>query len=432
LLSYIADNGCYYEFQTGKGYEKYDRNNYELERSIYVYNASNSIIIYHNLENILECDNSFTVFWNKSIQDYQNPTLFQIRNQLVVYLTNSTFIPEGFLGYEKGYKTKVNLHPNSINIVASTFYKSLFGIKDFVNVKEEDDDGFASLITKNNNAQLFTGLLDIFYYQFLYENYIKNGNYNFIGKFQKEINVSFINVIRLIEYIFVEDFGQLEIKDRLALSGKDPELRYPQSKEYFNARNDFIENYSKKALTKAVNSNVINVLYFNLLFEAYFYNDDFILPDIDFTLSIYEQLKDKFIDEKYKKYMTYLNEIKELDKILSTCDLYKNHMENRNDIAFRYDKVLDFDLNPTTFKNFVNFIEKKFDILDSYVLRYIKIEPLGMSSGERAMQNMFSWLTLIPKLDKIMSIERETTQNMLLLIDEIDLYSHPEWQRRTS
>jgi hypothetical protein len=148
-------------------------------------------------------------------------------------------------------------------------------------------------------------LLDIFYYQFLYENYIKNGNYNFIGKFQKEINVSFINVIRLIEYIFVEDFGQLEIKDRLALSGKDPELRYPQSKEYFNARNDFIENYSKKALTKAVNSNVINVLYFNLLFEAYFYNDDFILPDIDFTLSIYEQLKDKFIDEKYKKYMTY-------------------------------------------------------------------------------------------------------------------------------
>ena len=55
-----------------------------------------------------------------------------------------------------------------------------------------------------------------------------------------------------------------------------------------------------------------------------------------------------------------------------------------------------------------------------------------MSSGERAMQNMFSWLTLIPKLDKIMSIERETTQNMLLLIDEIDLYSHPEWQRRTS
>ena len=302
MLSYIADNGCYYEFQTGKGYEKYDRNNYELERSIYVYNASNSIIIYHNLENILECDNSFTVFWNKSIQDYQNPTLFQIRNQLVVYLTNSTFIPEGFLGYEKGYKTKVNLHPNSINIVASTFYKSLFGIKDFVNVKEEDDDGFASLITKNNNAQLFTGLLDIFYYQFLYENYIKNGNYNFIGKFQKEINVSFINVIRLIEYIFVEDFGQLEIKDRLALSGKDPELRYPQSKEYFNARNDFIENYSKKALTKAVNSNVINVLYFNLLFEAYFYNDDFILPDIDFTLSIYEQLKDKFIDEKYKIY----------------------------------------------------------------------------------------------------------------------------------
>ncbi len=51
------------------------------------------------------------------------------------------------------------------------------------------------------------------------------------------------------------------------------------------------------------------------------------------------------------------------------------------------------------------------------------------------MQNMFSWLTLIPELDKIagmLNFDNQSliTDNFLVLIDEIDLYSHPEWQRK--
>jgi hypothetical protein len=54
-----------------------------------------------------------------------------------------------------------------------------------------------------------------------------------------------------------------------------------------------------------------------------------------------------------------------------------------------------------------------------------------MSSGERAYQNFFSWLNLPPKFDEyIEGTPIPINNSVLLLIDEIDLYMHPEWQRQ--
>ena len=112
--------------------------------------------------------------------------------------------------------------------------------------------------------------------------------------------------------------------------------------------------------------------------------------------------------------------------MLSEYNTYENIIDNPDDLACKYCKVIN-KANP----KFYNFIEEIFIDGKSYVLRYIRIQNLEMSSGERAMQNMFSWLVLIPKLDRIMSIDHKTYKSKLMLIDEIDLYSHPEWQRRT-
>lgn len=67
----------------------------------------------------------------------------------------------------------------------------------------------------------------------------------------------------------------------------------------------------------------------------------------------------------------------------------------------------------------------------SFVLRYINIRGLDLSSGERALLNYFSWLHMIPYFKVIQTDVIESTfDNILLLIDEIDLYCHPSWQQK--
>ncbi len=66
----------------------------------------------------------------------------------------------------------------------------------------------------------------------------------------------------------------------------------------------------------------------------------------------------------------------------------------------------------------------------SYVLKYIDIGGLRLASGERALLNFFSWMHLVPYFNFISNdVEESLRDNVLLLIDEIDLYCHPLWQQ---
>ncbi len=47
------------------------------------------------------------------------------------------------------------------------------------------------------------------------------------------------------------------------------------------------------------------------------------------------------------------------------------------------------------------------------------------------MQNIFSWLRLPPAFNEVLGQESvPIADNILLLLDEIDLYMHPDWQRQ--
>ena len=92
--------------------------------------------------------------------------------------------------------------------------------------------------------------------------------------------------------------------------------------------------------------------------------------------------------------------------------------------------VLSLDIQREKYKSFLRLIAEGFESGNSFVLRYIRIGNLKMSSGERAFQNFFSWINLMPKFHKVMKdIPEGMKDTLLLLIDEIDLYAHPEWQK---
>ena len=67
----------------------------------------------------------------------------------------------------------------------------------------------------------------------------------------------------------------------------------------------------------------------------------------------------------------------------------------------------------------------------SFILKYLDIQNFEISSGERALLNFMSRLYFASRIAEFLP---ETgfswNESILLLIDEIDLYLHPEWQRQ--
>ena len=67
----------------------------------------------------------------------------------------------------------------------------------------------------------------------------------------------------------------------------------------------------------------------------------------------------------------------------------------------------------------------------SFVLKYLTINNFEISSGERALLNYMSRLYFASQInDFIPNSGFVWNESVLLLIDEIDLYLHPEWQRQ--
>lgn len=409
LLSFIANNDCIAEFNKEIEYARYNTNRYEHHKSIYVFIENGKFIVYYNLKEKLDCKFnvlSKNLYWNR---DNGIKQLCNVRKQLIIYLTNSSFVPEDLLSYSKSDKTyNVNLHQRSMSLVAKHFYNNLFGTTTFDNIRE-NDDGLAWFIKDKRDDRNFQELLDIQYYYYLLE----NGFIDFPGIFKGKIEIYFENIISLIENKYHHDF---------AMINKNYNTPSEIIKKFFNKINDFKKHYSFKEINTARRKNITIDLYVNLIFEEFFYNDNFKLPKINFNNDIYEQINKNNLSEKFKE---NLLDIKNIDNVLSLCPMSENLIDNPDDLACSYNKVVfKYDFN---FYAYINAIFKKGK---SFALRYIRAKKLEMSSGERAIQNMFSWLVLIPKLDQIMGIESSNYTSKLILIDELDLYAHPEWQRR--
>ncbi len=104
---------------------------------------------------------------------------------------------------------------------------------------------------------------------------------------------------------------------------------------------------------------------------------------------------------------------------------------DKNDAA--YDRSMVFTKGGSAYKSFLMLIDHSFrdEKNGSFLIRYLSIEQYDYSSGQRCLQNIISWLMLLPDLNFIKGNNIEALhKSIILCIDEIDLYLHPEWQRR--
>lgn len=418
LLSFIANNICHYKFENGKEYERFEYDSYQKEKSIYVFkDDNNEIFIYHNLEIDLDGGSYRTI--HNTEESFSSLT--DLRKQTIVYLTNSLFVNEHLENYSHSYPViNYNIHPSSLYMISRNFYEKLFSI-DKVNDDELNNKISSWHINPSCNKNGFQNILDLCYYAFLVDN-------DCIGKIDKIMPFS----------ICIE--SSIAIINRSVTSNQNT-INHLKDKS-----KEFVTACSK--LTQKIKKNNLYTLYHNLLFEMFYDKniDDILALDTKSIDDIFNIIFKKYTDlEQYKKY--YI-EIKKFISIAEKFPLYNNLFDNKSDIAYKFDRVISYNEKESVFEELVHFVNEHFIKCDSYVLRYLKIRDNYMSSGERALTNFFSWLVAIPSFDNIMdnvpeenddSIASEDVKdntmttynnNYLLLIDEIDLYSHPEWQRQ--
>lgn len=181
-----------------------------------------------------------------------------------------------------------------------------------------------------------------------------------------------------------------------------------------------------------------NKLLFNKLATYYFfelknYYGDFITEDIEvLDIKAIETIKKSLEDIVSRKGIDNLRENMTVDEYFLNAAydlLLFNQVVNENKIIS--DKVsedspisyeflqVDLDKNKEFWNRLFLFFKRK---ISSFLLRYLRFDFEQDSSGEEALLKLYSRIFWI---DNAQGCQR----NNLILIDEIDLYMHPKWQR---
>ena len=151
------------------------------------------------------------------------------------------------------------------------------------------------------------------------------------------------------------------------------------------------------------------------------------IKELDFKEKLQNEQSDRLreiISSNLLKIIKQLNE--ECNKIFEIINkLYNSHKEyfllggvfsNKKERFFSYRPCIMIP-----YKDFY-YIEELLDEEKKLIFNMFKVTFKGLSSGEQALLDMFSKIFNIK--DKI------NTESMLIIMDEPELYFHPEWQRK--
>lgn len=168
-------------------------------------------------------------------------------------------------------------------------------------------------------------------------------------------------------------------------------------------------------------------------FELKYYYGDFITDDIEeINLEEIKKIKERLKDIVSRKDINNLQENMTVDEYFlnATDDLILFYeLINENEIIsnqartarLRTDEFLRVNLNKNKefWDRILLFFQKK---LPSFLLRYMRFQFTKESSGEEALLKLYGRIFWIYNV-------LGCRKNNLILIDEIDLYMHPKWQR---
>jgi len=410
LLEYLSRLTCIPpQMNERQEYERYQEDKNEHYKYIYVLKEEDSIFVYHSLEhnflNMTKYDEKAMYGVNYTEKRSAGENGFD--DILKVYLSNSTF--GSIQRNDVTRETKldgISLTPSGISTIGKMFFDKLLGLNTFVN---ENNLVYLwkNILKQRLDLQHFQSICDILYFdKLIREDKIES----------YEINIS----------------STISVSSKSAaylLFSNYPENITTEKTLFLNKLCDNIGKLSKKIHMES--NQIVRNMTLNLLFEICMDLEDLYPQKIMSISQALEWIEEICIDLREKDYyLEALKEIGHLNEIMQSAFQKENFLP-QNDSAYDDSMVFNRDKNKIAYNRFIEFIVERFNSKHSFILRYISIKSIGMSSGERAFQNFFSWINLMPIFNSIdTSIPKEMRNTILILIDEIDLYLHPDWQRK--
>lgn len=247
------------------------------------------------------------------------------------------------------------------------------------------------------------------------------------------------DVIKLEDFLYIKYFADISEKN-LAFCGKtyDKVELVVTPFYYKNLDTDKMSiDIGEIKSHKISDCYVIDILIKNLLFEIlsntksrdieivknrirYFekVNDMFFLEYLKYT--IYNFMETSVFSRQYSEYI-----IESIEFIKAFAEKYTSEMESEkyNMGSFEQEEVLTINVN-----TLYNLLKDNNNNLKLFPAKYFKILNFNFSSGERALLNFFAWINSINLITDDATFK--INENYILIIDEIDLYAHPLWQRQ--
>lgn len=349
---------------------------------------------------------------NTSIPKYDvNADQEQIEQSISrIFISNSEYSANSNLR-DCGRVNYITLTNNALQSIGKEFYEHISGeytlhsvsgkIKDYF---QEIQDVIINYKRENqNNGQKLQSILDVIFYSRVHKS-----NKKFLGKDVKLVKVGVLNLIILLK----DYYRKAKENDGFA--------------EYINK---FTTYFDKKRI--ADKENNINILKKNYIVESCVVNafsfDNFNGLDLDSAYKLcFEKNKgnNKYYEVAKQEVDGFLNMLSE--------ENFCHNLLPANDLAYtewfeiEIDKMGEFFENIYKNQDGLSFISKYLVLCDD---GFRGVESLKMSSGERALLNIFSRIELCDFLSRIQRNDFNLNNNIMLLLDELDLYLHPEWQR---
>lgn len=397
-------------------YDNYFMEKYEKDKALSIYLEESGLICFHNIDNFVNETDVKECYLQQGSAELaeiigDNKAFENISK---ICISNSMYCVDGVVSTHESIG-EISLNVNSLNTLKSIFYKKkCYRKTSCAGGYYEIQD----IVCDAKKANEFQQILDALYLQYVIE--------------------------KGIESVFIKNIlGTLEI--RFNLITKCMQNAY---KDFFEEKNRDLplRKYCDVMKTKVLSefdldlgkTDIFVIIYINLLYELLVYRR---VMEIDNVPSIRNK-KDltnyisNTIMELTKKNDGYaaifqenFQEIQEYESVLSSCRMYPCSLPV-TDLGYLSYKEVKY--GSEEYERFLSLIKKSvFERKYSYVLKYIDIGGLWLASGERALLNFFSWIHLVPFFNYISDdVVKSLRDNVLLLIDEIDLYCHPLWQQK--
>lgn len=417
LLNMLSDYyGSVKDKEHDSVYDNYFMEKYEKDKKLAIYREDAELVCYHNLDNFVNETEVKEVCLQQG-----SPELAEIiRDNKAFENISKICISNSMYSLEDGVSThesisKISLNVNSLKTLKSIFYKKKCRKETFCVGGYYEIQDIVCYVKKANE---FQQILDMLYLQYVNENNIES---MFVKNIVGTLEIKFQTVIKLLE-------------DRYKGFTEEKRNDLPLIK-YFN---EMVNKRLAGFDFELMKTDIFVVIYINLLYELLVYrritecdgeqsinNKEELVKYI--TNAINELLRQN--DRYAGIFQENLQEIQEYERVIANCRMYHCSLP-LSDLA--YVSYKEVEHGSEAYNQFLELIKKSvYERKYSYVLKYIDIGGLRLASGERALLNFFSWIHMVPYFNYISNdVVESLRENVLLLIDEIDLYCHPLWQQK--